>query len=100
MKERMDSIGSLYSKEKTRNKSNNNNNNILNIGYDSSQPSNESSVEISGYSTMMKQLKNDNSNINNNDNTESKSQISKLLRKMSDNTSNFVKSRKNSMSNK
>ena len=106
MKENMDSIGSLYSKERRRNVSNNN---IMKIGYSDTQPSNESSFEMSSYSAMMKQLKDEkyNSNENNNDNntshdnnTESKSQIGKLLRKMSDNTSNFVKSRRNSMSNK
>ena len=50
----IDSIGSFYSKE-SRNKSNNN---ILKIGYDSTQPSNESSVEMSTLSEMMKQLEN------------------------------------------
>ena len=101
-KESIHSIGSLYSKE-TRNKSNDNSNNTLKIGYDSTQPLNESSVKISTYSEMMKQLNNQNSNINENNNdanSEHKSQVHKLLHKMSDNTSNFVKSQRNSLTNK
>ena len=101
MKEK-DSMESFYSKERT---THNSNNNILNIGYDSTQPSNESSLEISGYSTMMRQLKNHDNNIEENDNDDivqrqGKSQVDKLLRKMSDNTSNFVKSQRTSMTNK
>ena len=81
----------ITSKEKPRNKRNNNN--ILNIGYDSTQPSNESSVQVSSYSEMIKQLQNENSNIYYDDNNNNNDI-------MSDNTSNFVKSRRNSTSNK
>ena len=98
MTQNTDSIGSLYSTaDKTDNESNNN---ILKIGYDSTQPENESSLEISGYSTMMNELKNQNNNPNMNDqNIGNNSQIHKLLRKMSDNTSHYVKSQTKSDTN-
>ena len=104
-KQNMDSIGSLYSQERTNknNSNNNDSNNIVKIGYDSTQPSNESSIEISSYSEMMKQLKNEESNQLNHDNNKTSNhcqQIHKLLRRMSDNTTKYVKSQTKSVTNK
>ena len=66
------SISSLYSKEKL-NKSNyneNNNKNMMNVGHSDTQPSNESSVEISTYSEVMQQFKIKNKNNQNENETE------------------------------
>ena len=65
------------------------------------QSSNESSLEISADSEMMKQLENHfENNSDKQNNYNSKSEISKLLAQTSDNTSNFVKSPKESTANK
>ena len=99
MKQNMGTIGSLYSNTKEQNISSNNN--IVNVGYSDTQPENESSLEISTYSEMMNELQNTNGNENNNkdnheNNINSSDQIRHLLRKMSDNTSNYVRSQSNS----
>ena len=94
MQQNMNSIGSLYSKEKQYPS---NNNNIVNVGYSDTQPENESSLVISSYNAMMNELKNQNGDVNrNSDKNENdlsnNTQVVKLLRKMSNNTSNYVKS--------
>ena len=67
MKQNMDSISSLYSTKKREKSAKAQ----VIIGYDDTQPSNESSLEISSYGAMMKQLKNQDRNQASNDHTNS-----------------------------